>query len=252
MAGHPLIGYLVWLVLFGAVFAWEGLALARVTGVPALSDPGSWRARSPARRCCWDSRRRSSPPRPGWPNAAAAADPAPDRRGRNRAPLWPGVRASPVLPWGVTGQWAEHPGQMLAGAEPHLEGYHRNRQLACLQQLPGSTGDLPACAGDRSASTTAAPSTAAVPTRAANHAVRSSSTCSPKTTGGPGTRCPTERWLRTLTISSCDTRGPELMLLTAYLRHESSFAHGTCRHSSNLLPNKVSQPNTSPRRGRRH
>jgi hypothetical protein len=38
MARHPLIGYPVWLVLFGAVFAWEGLALARVTGVPTLSD----------------------------------------------------------------------------------------------------------------------------------------------------------------------------------------------------------------------
>ena len=38
MARHPLIGYLVWLGLFGAVFAWEGLALARVTGVPSLSD----------------------------------------------------------------------------------------------------------------------------------------------------------------------------------------------------------------------
>ena len=38
MARHPLIGYLVWVVLFGAVFAWEGLALARVTGVPTLSD----------------------------------------------------------------------------------------------------------------------------------------------------------------------------------------------------------------------
>ena len=38
MARHPLIGYLVWLVLFGALFAWEGLALARVTGVPTLSD----------------------------------------------------------------------------------------------------------------------------------------------------------------------------------------------------------------------
>src|SRR5260370_40358297 len=38
MARQPLIGYLVWLVLFGALFAWEGLALARVTGVPSLSD----------------------------------------------------------------------------------------------------------------------------------------------------------------------------------------------------------------------
>ena len=37
-ARHPLIGYLAWAVLFGAVFAWEGLALAGVTGVPSLSD----------------------------------------------------------------------------------------------------------------------------------------------------------------------------------------------------------------------
>jgi hypothetical protein len=35
---HPLIGYLAWAVLFGALFAWEGLALARVSGVPSLSD----------------------------------------------------------------------------------------------------------------------------------------------------------------------------------------------------------------------
>jgi len=50
-ARHPLIGYLAWAVLFGALFAWEGLALARVTGVPSLSDvvrvvmrypPGRW------------------------------------------------------------------------------------------------------------------------------------------------------------------------------------------------------------------
>jgi hypothetical protein len=38
MAPHPLIGYLAWAVLFGALFAWEGLALARVTGIPSLSD----------------------------------------------------------------------------------------------------------------------------------------------------------------------------------------------------------------------
>ena len=37
-ARHLLIGYLAWAVLFGAVFAWEGLALAQVTGVPSLSD----------------------------------------------------------------------------------------------------------------------------------------------------------------------------------------------------------------------
>jgi Family of unknown function (DUF6256) len=33
-ARHPLIGYLAWAVLFGALFAWEGLALARVACVP--------------------------------------------------------------------------------------------------------------------------------------------------------------------------------------------------------------------------
>ena len=38
VARHPLIGYIVWAVLFGALFAWEGLELARVTGVPTLSD----------------------------------------------------------------------------------------------------------------------------------------------------------------------------------------------------------------------
>ena len=37
-ARHPLIGYLAWAVLFGAVFAWEGLALAGVSGVPSFSD----------------------------------------------------------------------------------------------------------------------------------------------------------------------------------------------------------------------
>jgi hypothetical protein len=37
MARHPLIGYLVWLVLFGALFAWEGLALARAfRSLPAV------------------------------------------------------------------------------------------------------------------------------------------------------------------------------------------------------------------------
>jgi hypothetical protein len=37
-ARHPLAGYLAWAVLFGALFAWEGLALAQVTGVPSFSD----------------------------------------------------------------------------------------------------------------------------------------------------------------------------------------------------------------------
>jgi Family of unknown function (DUF6186) len=38
MARHPLTGYLAWAVLFGALFAYEGLALAGVAGVPSLSD----------------------------------------------------------------------------------------------------------------------------------------------------------------------------------------------------------------------
>ena len=35
---HPLVGYLVWGLLFGALFAWEGLSLARVASLPTLSD----------------------------------------------------------------------------------------------------------------------------------------------------------------------------------------------------------------------
>jgi hypothetical protein len=36
---HPVLGYLVWAVLIGAVFAWEGLALSHLSGsVPTLSD----------------------------------------------------------------------------------------------------------------------------------------------------------------------------------------------------------------------
>ncbi len=38
VAQHPVIGYLVWAVLFGALFAWEGLGLAGVAGCPTLSD----------------------------------------------------------------------------------------------------------------------------------------------------------------------------------------------------------------------
>jgi Family of unknown function (DUF6186) len=38
MARHPVIGYLVWAALFGALFAWEGIGLARVGGYPTLSD----------------------------------------------------------------------------------------------------------------------------------------------------------------------------------------------------------------------
>ena len=35
---HPMVGYLVWALLFGALFAWEGLSLARVASLPTLSD----------------------------------------------------------------------------------------------------------------------------------------------------------------------------------------------------------------------
>jgi hypothetical protein len=39
VAHHPVIGYLVWAVLFGALFAWEGLALSHISsGIPTLSD----------------------------------------------------------------------------------------------------------------------------------------------------------------------------------------------------------------------
>lgn len=38
MAQHPLFGYLVWALLFGALFAYEGLALAHADRVPSLSD----------------------------------------------------------------------------------------------------------------------------------------------------------------------------------------------------------------------
>jgi hypothetical protein len=39
VAQHPVIGYIVWALLFGALFAWEGLALSHLSGsVPTLSD----------------------------------------------------------------------------------------------------------------------------------------------------------------------------------------------------------------------
>ena len=31
MGDHPVIGYLVWAVLIGAVFAWEGLSLSHIS-----------------------------------------------------------------------------------------------------------------------------------------------------------------------------------------------------------------------------
>ena len=50
MAQHPVIGYLIWAVLFGALFAWEGLGLARVSGCPTLSDVFRLIMRSPVGR----------------------------------------------------------------------------------------------------------------------------------------------------------------------------------------------------------
>ena len=38
MTRYPLIGYLAWAVLLGAVVAWEGLVLAGVTAMPSLRD----------------------------------------------------------------------------------------------------------------------------------------------------------------------------------------------------------------------
>src|SRR5580692_3697238 len=38
VAPHPVIWYLVWAILFGALFAWEGLSLAQVDNLPTLSD----------------------------------------------------------------------------------------------------------------------------------------------------------------------------------------------------------------------
>jgi len=52
MGNHPVLGYVVWAILIGAVFAWEGLALSGISGsVPTLSatfraimryPPGRW------------------------------------------------------------------------------------------------------------------------------------------------------------------------------------------------------------------
>lgn len=52
VGNHPVLGYVVWAVLIGAVFAWEGLALSGISGsVPTLSatfraimryPPGRW------------------------------------------------------------------------------------------------------------------------------------------------------------------------------------------------------------------
>jgi hypothetical protein len=37
VAQHPVIGYLIWALLFGALFAYEGVALTYIHGVPTLS-----------------------------------------------------------------------------------------------------------------------------------------------------------------------------------------------------------------------
>ncbi|GAA3379014.1 hypothetical protein GCM10020367_60860 [Streptomyces sannanensis] len=51
MAEHPVIGYLVWAVLFGAVFAWEGIALLQPgDAFPTLSDAMRAVMRYPAGR----------------------------------------------------------------------------------------------------------------------------------------------------------------------------------------------------------
>jgi hypothetical protein len=38
VADHPVLGYVIWAVLFGALFAWEGLALSHLSSIPTLSD----------------------------------------------------------------------------------------------------------------------------------------------------------------------------------------------------------------------
>ena len=51
MADHPVIGYLVWAVLFGALFAWEGIGLMRIgDGFPTLSETLGAVMRYPAGR----------------------------------------------------------------------------------------------------------------------------------------------------------------------------------------------------------
>jgi hypothetical protein len=50
MPRHPLVGYLCWAVLFAAIFAWEGLALAGARGVPSISDVVRVIMRYPAAR----------------------------------------------------------------------------------------------------------------------------------------------------------------------------------------------------------
>jgi hypothetical protein len=50
MARYPLIGYLAWAVLFGALLAWEGLVRAGATGIPTFSDVVRLIMRYPAGR----------------------------------------------------------------------------------------------------------------------------------------------------------------------------------------------------------
>jgi hypothetical protein len=49
MAGHRWMGYVVWAILLGALFAWEGIGL-RGEGFPTLSDAGRAVMRSPVGR----------------------------------------------------------------------------------------------------------------------------------------------------------------------------------------------------------
>lgn len=51
MTEHPVIGYVVWGVLFGALFVWEGIALIRPgDSFPTLSDAVNAVMRYPAGR----------------------------------------------------------------------------------------------------------------------------------------------------------------------------------------------------------
>jgi hypothetical protein len=51
MTGHPVIGYAVWAVLFGGIFAWEGISMVRIgDGFPTLSEALDGVMRYPAGR----------------------------------------------------------------------------------------------------------------------------------------------------------------------------------------------------------
>lgn len=53
MARHAVLGYVAWAVIFGALFAWEGIAIARggaASGFPTLSDTARAVMRHPVGR----------------------------------------------------------------------------------------------------------------------------------------------------------------------------------------------------------